>query len=478
MKRLVLHFLCVPIFMSAQVQEHSHDISNQVIFSTPGVSIQSSKFVSVEFENSECLTDQARFQMEVEIAQNKAIILQNNPDAFSNLGGGSVMFVDPYQPKSGLDEYGYHTLQNQVDQNLTPNNQLLDYNCGDRTYDWATGNHQGTDYILWPYPWKRMDENVMEVVAAADGIIVNKRDGHFDQNCLNNGNPNWNGFVIEHADGSQTIYMHFKKNTLNEKEIGETVVAGEYLGVAGSSGSSTIPHLHFEVRDSENNVIDPYTGDCNSMNDNSWWQVQEAYAVPRINTISTHSVATQDVDCPVVENTYEKINFIPGDMLYLKLFFRDINHGDTTHIEFKNPNGDIMYSWDWVNDWGDFFPTSYAYWEFATDNTWIDGVYTITATFGGNSYETIFGINTELGLDDRENSILSVYPNPAKNTINVAFDKPIDSVNVLGMDGRVFSQQIVTSKQAQINISNLPKGVYILRIKSGNTVEHKKFIKE
>ena len=83
-----------------------------------------------------------------------------------------------------------------------------------------------------------------------------------------------------------------------------------------------------------------------------------------------------------------------------------------------------------------------------------------------------------MGLDDRENSILSVYPNPAKNTINVAFDKPIDSVNVLGMDGRVFSQQIVTSKQAQINISNLPKGVYILRIKSGNTVEHKKFIKE
>src|SRR5690606_41158013 len=96
---------------------------------------------------------------------------------------------------------------------------------------------------------------------------VNKRDCFFDQNCVNNGNANWNDFVLEYADGSQTIYMHFKKNTLIDKGIGDTVSAGEFLGIAGSSGSSDWPHLHFEVRDSENNVIDPYAGPCNSMND-------------------------------------------------------------------------------------------------------------------------------------------------------------------------------------------------------------------
>lgn len=477
MKKLVLILWIIPFALSAQIQEQIYEISNKEIISSPGVKIISSKFVGVEFEKSECLSDHARFILELETAQNKAEILQQNPEAFSELNGG-VLFVDPYRHKDGFDEYGYHTLQNQVDHNLTPNNQLLDYNCGDRTYDWATGNHQGTDYILWPYPWRRMSEDVMEVVAAADGIIVNKRDGYNDLNCLNNGNPNWNGFILEHADGTQTIYMHFKKNTLNEKEIGDAVVAGEYLGVAGSSGSSTIPHLHFEVRDGSNNVIDPYAGDCNSMNDNSWWQVQEPYAVPRINTISTHSVATQDADCPVIENTYEKINFIPGDMLYLKIFFRDINHGDTTHIEFKKPNGDIMYSWDWVCDWGDFFATSYGYWEFATDNTWMDGIYTITATFGGNTYETVFGINTNMGLEENEASALTLYPNPVQNILNVSYDKVIESADIIGMDGRVYSKQTFNAKQIQLNISCLPSGAYVLRMKSGNTVEHRKFLKK
>ncbi len=477
MKKIVL-ILCITSFtLSAQIHEHVYDIINKENIMSSGIKINDSKFVAVEFEKMECLSDHAKFVLDMEIAHNKSLILQENPNAFSELGG-SVLFIDPYRPKDGFQEYGYHTLQNQVDQNLTPNNHLLDYNCGDRTYDWGTGNHQGTDYILWPYPWRRMDENVMEVVAAADGIIVNKRDGFFDLNCLNNGNQNWNGFVLEHADGSQTIYMHFKKNTLNEKEIGDMVSAGEYLGVAGSSGSSTIPHLHFEVRDADNNVIDPYAGDCNSMNDISWWQVQEPYSVPRINTISTHSEVTQDVECPVIENTYEKINFIPGDPLFFKLYYRDINHGDITHIEIEKPNGDIMYSWDWECDWGDFYSTSYAYWQFITDNTWIDGIYTITATFGGNTYETVFGINTNMGLEENEASPLTLYPNPTQNILNVGFDQPIESAAILGFDGRVYSKQTFNSKKVQINVSHLPAGAYLLRIESGNTVEHKKFIKK
>lgn len=477
MKSLLLTLLILPIGLNAQVHKHEHEINNREIISSSEVKINSSQFVAVEFEKGECLSEQAKFELDLEIAENKAWILQQNPQAFSNLGS-HVLFIEPFRAKEGFPEYGYHTLNNQVDQNLTPNNQLLDYNCGDRTYDWATGNHQGTDYILWPYPWKRMSENTMEVVAAADGIIINKKDGFNDLSCSNNGNPNWNGFVLEHADGSQTIYMHFKKNTLNAKGIGDTVLAGEFLGVAGSSGSSNWPHLHFEVRDSEDNVIDPYVGPCNSMNDTSWWQVQEAYAVPRINQISTHSVSTQDTACPVIENTYEKTNFTEGDFLYLKLYFRDINNGDLTHIEIKNPNGEIISSWDWVNDWGDFFATAYAFWEFQVQNTWEDGIYTITATFGANTYETLFGVNTELGTVDSELSKMEIYPNPVKNVLNIGFDKNIESVDIIGFDGRVYSKENFNSTKVQINLSALPKGVYIARIKSGKTIEFKKFMKE
>lgn len=476
--KISLPFLLVfPFVLNGQIKEIVYPIENQEIYLANSSNLLDAKFTVVEFEKTECLSDQARFEMDIEIAENKALILQENPDAFSHLGN-PVLFIEPIRPKDGFSEYGYHTINFNVDHNLTPNNQLLDYNCGNRTYDWASGNHQGTDLILWPYPWKRMAENVMEVVAAAEGVIVNKKDGFNDLSCVNNGNPNWNGFVLEHADGSQTIYMHFKKNTLNPKGIGDTVSAGEFLGVAGSSGSSNWPHLHFEVRDFENQVIDPYQGPCNSMNDTSWWQVQEPYAVPRINEISTHYVGTQDTECPVIENTYKKINFVPGDMLYLKIFYRDINDGDITNIQFKKPNGEILYNWNWTNNWGAFYATAHATWEFQTDNTWMDGVYTVTATFGGNTYETIFGINTNMGLDESDISSLEIYPNPARNMLNVKFDKVIQSVGIIGLDGRVYSHQETNAREVQLNVNSLPKGVYLIRIKSGNTVEHKKFIKE
>lgn len=474
---LRLLLLGISSVLLAQMKEHYHPIENQIIYQHKDVAMGESNFVAVEFDMEECITEAQRFQVEMETKANRELILQNNPHIFEELGN-QTRFIDPYRPKAGFDDYGYHTLQNQVDHNLTPNNHLEDYNCGVRTYDWNNGNHQGTDYILWPYPWRRMSENTMEVVAAAEGVIVNKRDGYTDTNCVNGGNPNWNGFILEHGDGSQTYYWHFKKNTLNAKGIGETVMAGEYLGVAGSSGSSNIPHLHFEVRDANDNVIDPYAGPCNSMNEISWWMVQENYAVPSINRISTHSEPTQDTACPVIENTYEKLNFMPGENIYLKLFFRDINQGDLVNFEIFQPNGEIYMSWNWNSNWGSFYPTAWGYWTLNSNENWPDGVYTARVNFGGNEYETIFGINTNLGLEENKGKNLLIYPNPATHTLYIKQDENMESVTILGLDGRVIRKEISPTKELKLNIDQLPKGNYIVRVKSGSEVETRHFIKK
>src|SRR5690606_32729662 len=192
-KKLLLLML-LPASVFSQQQSETFEIANRVHSGTAPVE---SSFTAVKLEKTECLTDEQRLQLRYEIARNRKIILQQNPDAFKTLQK-LTPFQNPFRPKAGFTDYGYHTLQYQVDHNLTPNNNLLDYNCGTRTYDWTNGNHQGTDYILWPYPWKRMQENVMEIVAAAPGIIVEKRNSFADLNCTNNGNPNWNGIVVEH----------------------------------------------------------------------------------------------------------------------------------------------------------------------------------------------------------------------------------------------------------------------------------------
>lgn len=51
--------------------------------------------------------------------------------------------------------------------------------------------------------------------------------------------------VLDHANGYQTYYAHLSQIFVSE---GETVVAGQTIGAVGSTGNSTGPHLHFEIR--------------------------------------------------------------------------------------------------------------------------------------------------------------------------------------------------------------------------------------
>ncbi len=75
---------------------------------------------------------------------------------------------------------------------------------------------------------------------AAQGgeVIIAKNDG------------NWNyGFgnycVIDHGDGTQTLYAHAKTLYVS---VGDVVQKGENIGAIGDTGNVTGPHLHFEVR--------------------------------------------------------------------------------------------------------------------------------------------------------------------------------------------------------------------------------------
>jgi murein DD-endopeptidase MepM/ murein hydrolase activator NlpD len=52
---------------------------------------------------------------------------------------------------------------------------------------------------------------------------------------------------IEHQDGASTLYAHNSKNLVKE---GEMVARNQPIALVGSSGKSTGPHLHYEVRKS------------------------------------------------------------------------------------------------------------------------------------------------------------------------------------------------------------------------------------
>lgn len=65
---------------------------------------------------------------------------------------------------------------------------------------------------------------------------------------------NGNYVVVRHPDGKTTSYSHLDKLGV---EKGQPVSASDALGLSGSTGRSTGPHLHLGARDEKGNRIDP-----------------------------------------------------------------------------------------------------------------------------------------------------------------------------------------------------------------------------
>jgi murein DD-endopeptidase MepM/ murein hydrolase activator NlpD len=59
--------------------------------------------------------------------------------------------------------------------------------------------------------------------------------------------------IIKHPNGTQTLYAHQSKIATS---TGAKVSQGETIGYVGSTGRSTGPHLHYEIRGARNNALD------------------------------------------------------------------------------------------------------------------------------------------------------------------------------------------------------------------------------
>ena len=194
---------------------------------------------------------------------------------------------------------GFHYISAYADHN-SASGASKDYSCGTRSRD----NHAGTDFVLAPFPFYFLASSSptyqVEVIAVQPGQVVYTQTAFADNHCACI-NTDANVVAVLHSDGSAALYGHFKKNSI-VVSVGSTVARGQKLGIVGSSGCSTGPHLHLEVYSDWNvqgSSIDPFLGPCNPNMTYQWWNKQpQDPKQPSILTIATMTVSpTFDFCC-------------------------------------------------------------------------------------------------------------------------------------------------------------------------------------
>lgn len=165
------------------------------------------------------------------------------------------------------------------------NYQCLNY-AGEISFPYCYDQHTGTDFLLGG-GFELMDAEIVWVVAAADGVVVDTEDGNYDRcyadvstgdiDC--DGHPVRANYIkLEHEGGYQTWYWHLKTDT-QVVAMGDQVECGERLALVGSSGISSMPHLHFTVKSPDGAVIDPYAG-SESQPESFWVKQDSLYGLP------------------------------------------------------------------------------------------------------------------------------------------------------------------------------------------------------
>lgn len=106
---------------------------------------------------------------------------------------------------------------------------------------------------------------------------------------------------------------------------------------------------------------------------------------------------------------------------------------------------------------------------------WKYGTTAPSATVNGFRISAYDG---SLGNGSFDNANFSYFPNPVKNTLNLSYNQEISNVEIFNLLGQKVITNKVNANAAQIDMSNLSKGAYMVRVTSNEQTKTIKVIKE
>lgn len=184
-------------------------------------------------------------------------------DLMAFAGGHAPMPPPPPPIQSGALAYptDTHTVSSYLTH--TQGSGLVRFDCQRIT----RANHKGTDFAV---------ARGTPVHASAPGTVIRAVDG-CPEGVDSCGGQFGNHVIIQHADGRATLYAHMTRASVRV-HLNDHVECGQELGLSGSTGHSTGPHVHFEVRDGVTGIgnyyqrgpTDPFGGHCSSQPTDLW----------------------------------------------------------------------------------------------------------------------------------------------------------------------------------------------------------------
>jgi len=226
---------------------------------------------------------------------------------------------------------------------------IRDPYCGTKTYN----GHHGSDFLLRSF--KTMDSGVY-VYAMADGVVFFERDGEYDRNKRWITGRAANYLCILHANKYFVFYNHLKKGSLLV-HFGDTVRQGQPIAQVGSSGFSTGAHLDIDIRNNNNQIIDPFSGPCHGPTYGLWLN-EPAYDTALYLIDAGFIPYTPNVDT-LKERYMVKDTFCAptDDTVCFWAQMHGLRKGYRIHAEWYGPSGLLWntfnYTWP-LNYWNDY----------------------------------------------------------------------------------------------------------------------------
>jgi len=138
---------------------------------------------------------------------------------------------------SSRDEYMHdveaNVLQSSVLKDMLPNSKPISAGYKSSSFGWRTDPFKGTKAFHEGLDFTA--KTGTPIRAAADGIVTSSGKYSAYGNMVK----------LDHGSGLETRYAHASKLLVS---VGERVVKGQKIALVGTTGRSTGPHLHYEIR--------------------------------------------------------------------------------------------------------------------------------------------------------------------------------------------------------------------------------------